>query len=71
MLTLVPKVMATEDAPKWSNQGLVYILAPMLSGTQGVGNLELDVDIDSSDVFDAIDGGFLGMYRGEGERWGV
>lgn len=71
MLTLVPKVMATEDAPKWSNQGLVYILAPTLSGTQGVGNLELDVDIDSSDVFDAIDGGFLGMYRGEGERWGV
>ena len=62
---------ATADAPKWSNQGLLYILAPTLSGTQGVGDLELDVDIGSSDVFDAIDSGFLGMYRGEGERWGV
>ena len=62
---------ATENTPKWSNQGLVYLLAPTLSGTQGVGDLELDVDIGASEVFDAIDSGFLGMYRGEGERWGV
>ena len=75
MLTLAPAIAAaedaTEDAPRWSNQGLVYLLAPTLSGTQGVGDLELDVDIDASEVFDAIDSGFLGMYRGEGERWGI
>jgi len=70
MLTLAPAAAAaegaTEDTPKWSNQGLVYLLAPTLSGTQGVGDLELDVDIGASEVFDAIDSGFLGMYRGEG-----
>lgn len=71
ILTLAQAAAATEEAPKWSNQGLLYLLAPTLSGTQGVGELELDVDIGSSDVFDAIDSGFLGMYRGEGERWGV
>jgi hypothetical protein len=75
MLTLAPAIAAaedaTKDAPRWSNQGLVYLLAPTLSGTQGVGDLELDVDIDASEVFDAIDSGFLGMYRGEGERWGI
>ena len=71
ILTLAQAAAATEDTPKWSNQGLLYPLAPTLSGTQGVGELELDVDIGSSDVFDAIDSGFLGMYRGEGERWGV
>lgn len=70
ILTLAQAAAATEEAPKWSNQGLLYLLAPTLSGTQGVGELELDVDIGSSDVFDAIDSGFLGMYRGEGERWG-
>ncbi|MDG2461613.1 MAG: hypothetical protein P8M73_12105 [Luminiphilus sp.] len=55
----------------WSNQGLIYLLGPTLDGTSGVGPVDTEVDLSASDVLDAIDGGFLGMYRGEGARWGV
>lgn len=60
-----------ENESGWSNQGLIYILGPTLDGTAGVGPVETDVDMGFSDTFDALDSGFLGMYRGEGERWGV
>ena len=55
----------------WSNQGLIYLLGPSLSGTSGIGPFDTQVDMDAGDVFDALDTAFLGMYRGEGERWGV
>ena len=55
----------------WSNQGLIYLLGPTLSGTSGIGPVDTEVDMSASDVFDAIDGAFLGMYRGESETWGV
>ena len=55
----------------WSNQGLIYLLGPTLDGTSGVGPFDTDVDLSAGDVFDNLDSAFLGMYRGEGERWGV
>ena len=55
----------------WSNQGMVYLLGPTLDGTAGAGPIDTDVDMSTSDTFDTIDKGFLGMYRGEGEHWGV
>ena len=54
----------------WSNQGLIYLLGPTLDGTSGIGPIDTDVDMSASDVFETLDGAFLGMYRGEGERWG-
>jgi len=55
----------------WSNQGLIYLLGPTLDGTSGIGPIDTDVDMSASDVFETLDGAFLGMYRGEGQRWGV
>ena len=55
----------------WSNQGLIYLLGPTLDGTTGIGPFDTQMEMTTSDVFDALDGAFLGMYRGEGERWGI
>ena len=55
----------------WSNQGLIYLLGPTLDGTSGVGPFDTDVDLSAGDVFDNLDSAFLGMYRGEGQHWGI
>ena len=60
-----------QSEPGWSNQGLIYLLGPTLDGTSGVGPIDTTVDLSAGDVFDNLDSAFLGMYRGEGERWGV
>ena len=60
-----------QSASSWSNQGLIYLLGPTLDGTSGIGPIDTDVDMGEGDVFDNLDSAFLGMYRGEGERWGV
>lgn len=60
-----------QSEASWSDQGLVYLLGPTLDGTTGIGPADTTIDMGVSDVFDALDGAFLGMYRGEGERWGV
>ena len=61
---------AAEDS-SWSNQALIYLLGPTLDGTSGIGPFDTEVDMDAGDVFDALDGAFLGMYRGQNDRWGV
>jgi hypothetical protein len=71
LLALTPSITTAQTGSGWSNQGLLYLLGPTLDGATGVGDLETEVDLGMSDVFDAIDKGFLGMYRGEGERWGM
>ncbi len=71
LFALNPSMTLAQSESGWSNQGLLYILGPSLTGTAGAGDLEAEVDLGISDVFDSIDKGFLGMYRGEGERWGV
>ena len=60
-----------QSESSWSNQGLIYLLGPTLDGTSGVGPFDTEVDLSAGDVFDNLDSAFLGMYRGEGERWGV
>ena len=71
LLALTPSITTAQTESGWSNQGLLYLLGPTLDGTTGVGDLQTEVDLGMSDVFDAIDKGLLGMYRGEGERWGM
>ena len=62
---------SAQSESSWSNQGLIYLLGPTLDGTSGIGPIDTDVDMSASDIFETLDGAFLGMYRGEGERWGV
>ena len=59
-----------QSESSWSNEGLIYLLGPTLDGTSGIGPIDTEVDLSAGDVFDNLDSAFLGMYRGEGERWG-
>jgi len=62
---------STGAAPQWKNTVELYLMAPKLDGTVGLGPVEGDVDVDAGKVFDALDGAFLGSYIGEADRWGV
>lgn len=55
----------------WSHAINIYLLAPTISGTAGIGPADADLDIDPSTVLDTLDGAFLGMYMAEKDRWGV
>ena len=70
-LSMAMQPAYAQSESNWSNQGLIYLLGPTLDGTSGIGPIDTDVDMSASDVFETLDGAFLGMYRGEGERWGV
>ena len=71
VLTFFLGPFALAEERGWSNQGLIYLLGPTLDGTTGIGPFDTQMEMTTSDVFDALDGAFLGMYRGEGERWGI
>lgn len=61
----------SETDSGWSSTGIIYLLAPSLAGTVGIGPVEGDIDMNAGDVFSALDMAFLGIYVGEGDRWGV
>jgi hypothetical protein len=68
--TAFSQTPAEASAP-WKNTVEIYLLAPTLDGSVGLGPIDGDVDVDAGSVFDALDGAFLGTYIGEAERWGV
>jgi len=55
----------------WKQSAVIYLLAPTISGTAGIGPVDGDVDIDPKTVFDSLEGAFLGIYAAEKGRWGV
>jgi len=67
---LVP-AFATADEGGWKQSAVIYLLAPTISGTTGIGPVDSDVEIDPKAVFDSLDGAFLGIYAAEKGRWGV
>lgn len=70
-LVLNAQAAGAQTESGWSNQGLIYLLGPALDGTSGIGPVDTEVDLSAGDVFDNLDSAFLGMYRGQGARWGV
>ena len=58
---LVAQGASAQSESSWSNQGLIYLLGPTLDGTSGIGPIDTDVDMSASDVFETLDGAFLGM----------
>jgi opacity protein-like surface antigen len=55
----------------WKQSAVIYLLAPTISGTTGIGPADGDVDIDPKSVFSSLEGAFLGIYAAEKGRWGV
>ncbi|KAA9134030.1 hypothetical protein F3N42_00320 [Marinihelvus fidelis] len=56
---------------EWKQSFHIYLLGPTIEGTAGVGPADADVDVDAGDVFDMLEGAFLGMYSAEKNGWGV
>jgi hypothetical protein len=69
LLTATP--VHADESSGWTNTFNLYLLGPTLDGTVGIGPANGDVDMNAGDVFSMLDMAFLGLYAGEGERWGV
>lgn len=74
LVALGPPAMAqdqTDGTDAWHQSIHLYLLAPTIDGTAGIGPANADVDVDPGTVFDTLDGAFLGMYTAEKDGWGV
>ena len=58
------------SGPDWDHSLVVYLLAPTIEGTQGIGQLDSNLKIDPSTVLDTIQAGFLGGWVAETDGWG-
>lgn len=69
-----PQAAAQADSGNeetWRHTLVVYLLAPTIDGTVGIGPADGDVTLDPSDILSAFDAGFLGVYAAEKGHWGV
>jgi len=75
LLTWTPSAWAQADGADassgWEHSLIVYLLAPTIEGTVGVGPIEGDMDIDPGTVFDTLDGAFLAGWVAEKGDWGT
>lgn len=60
---------AQEDG--FRNTVEIYLLAPSMSGTVGVGSLGTEIDVPSSRIFENLKFAALADYRGESRTWAV
>jgi hypothetical protein len=56
---------------EWQNNIMIYGVGPWISGDARLGPIELPVDVSLGDVFDNLQMGFMGAYRGNNERFSV
>jgi len=49
----------------------LYLMGPTMSGSVGLGQLESEIDIPSSAIFENLEFAALAAYRGESEKWAV
>lgn len=62
---------SSASSDDWRQTLDIYLLAPTIEGTTGIGPTDTDVDVDAETVFDTLQGAFLAMYAAEKETWGV
>lgn len=59
------------DVPStWTWAGALYLHAVGLSGRQAIGGAEVDLDVSFGDLFDKIQGGFMGHFEGRNGNFG-
>jgi hypothetical protein len=61
----------TSASSGWKHSAIIYLLAPTIEGTVGVGPIDGDMKVDPGTVFDTLDGAFLGGWVSEKGDWGV
>jgi hypothetical protein len=60
-----------DSSSEWKHSLVLYLLAPSIDGTVGVGPINGDIVIDRSTVLKSLDAGFLGVWAVEKGDWGV
>jgi len=53
----------------WQFEVTPYLLAAGMDGTVGIDNHEADVDMSFSDIWDDLDGGFMGLFVAQKGPW--
>jgi hypothetical protein len=49
----------------------LYLMGPSMSGTVGMGQLDTEIDVPSSTIFDNLEFAALADYRGQSDTWAV
>lgn len=62
---------AQSDAGTWKHTFFVYGMGAAIEGTAGMGDFEVPIDISIADLFESLEMGAMGAYRGENDRWAV
>lgn len=62
---------AAGEDDAFRNTAQLYLLAPSMSGTVGVGPLGTEIDVPSSRIFETLKFAVLADYRGEAPKWAV
>jgi hypothetical protein len=60
---------ADEAAQGWQHTVFVYAMGAALDGTARIGNVQVDVDLSTSDVLDALEFGAMAAYRADNGTW--
>ena len=67
-LVATEKGIAAENGG-WQYEVTPYLFAAALDGTVGVGGFTTDVDASFSDIFDNLEGGFMGLFTATKGPW--
>lgn len=62
---------AAHAADPWKFEVTPYFLAAAIDATAGVGNVETDIDLSSSDVLENTEGGFMMMAAARNGKWSL
>lgn len=69
-LTTVPALAADTPPPEaWQFEVTPYLLAAGMDGTVGVPNVTADIDVPFSDIWDQLEGGFMGLFTARKGPW--
>lgn len=60
---------AEGDAQAWQHSLFIYGMGAAIEGTAQIGNVKVDVEVSTSDVFDALEFGAMAAYRADNGTW--
>lgn len=69
--TAATAAQAVDAADSWQFEVTPYFLAAAIDATAGVGNVETDIDLSSSDVLENTEGGFMMMTTARHGKWSL
>ena len=70
LLAVFQTARAEDTESGWDHSLVLYLLAPTIEGTVGVGRIEGDMKVNPRTVLDTIQAGFLGGWTSTRGKWG-